>query len=110
MKKITCLVCVLLCACVLVMGCFGGGTFVGTWQHDSQPVTYRFTEDAQVIITIEGQQPITGTYSIDEKTQLLVLAVGEMQQTGQYEFSGKQLSITSPDTGSTITMTRIADE
>ena len=100
----------LLCACMLMIGCFGGGTFVGTWQHDSQPVTYRFTEDMQVIITIQGQEPTTGTYSIDEKAQLLVLTVGEMQQTGQYEFSGKQLTITSPDTGSTITMTRISKE
>ncbi len=110
MKKTTCLLCILLCACVLVMGCFGGGTFVGTWQHDTQPVTYRFTEDMQVIITIEGQEPTTGTYSVDEKTHLLVLTVGEMQQTGQYEFSGRQLHITSPDTGATITMTRISND
>ena len=102
-------VCLVLCALLLIaalMGC-GNTSIVGTWKHDTLGAAYEFTKDNQVIITLTGQNPVTGTYSFDKATNTLVLTVANQQQSGVIEIKGNTLRITSPDSGAVVTMTRV---
>jgi hypothetical protein len=103
-------VCLMLCILALVgalSGCFGSRSIVGTWKHDSLGAAYEFTEDQQIIITLSGQNPVYGSYTLDKDTNTLVLSVNGQQQSGIIEVTSKQLRITSPDSGAVITMTRV---
>ena len=102
--------CLLLCIIMLtgcLLGCFGSTSIIGTWKHDSLGAAYEFTEDLQVIITLSGQNPVYGTYTLDEDTSTLVLTVEGQQQSGLVEVRKNTLHITSPDSGAVITMTRV---
>lgn len=96
----------------LVLLLTGGKSIVGTWKHDSVGATYVFDEQNQVSITLPGQQePYRGTYELNKKEKTLSLSyqVGEdtLSQVTIYRFQGRdKLELTSPDTGSVVTMTR----
>ncbi len=105
MRVVGLVLCVLLLTAAL-MGC-GGGSIVGTWKHDTMGVAYEFTSDNRVTITLSGQNPVSGTYSLDKATNTLLLSVNEQQQSGIIDIKGNTLRITSPDSGSVVTMTRV---
>ena len=105
MKGVCLVVCMILFASCL-LGC-ANKSIVGTWKHDSLGAAYEFTEDMQVIITLSGQNPKIGTYTLDGNTNTLVLTVEGQQQSGIVEVSGNTLKITSPDSGAVITMSRV---
>jgi hypothetical protein len=88
------------------MGC-GSNSIVGTWKHDSLGAAYEFTADMQVIITLSGQNPVTGTYTLDRDTHTLTVTAQGLTQTGIVEIKKNTLRITSPDSGAVITMTRV---
>jgi hypothetical protein len=103
-------VCVVLCVLMLAFclgACSTNNSIVGTWKHDTLGAAYEFTSDMQVIITLTGRNPVSGTFTLDKKTNTLVLIVEGQQQSGIIEIKGSTLKITSPDTGAVVTMTRV---
>ena len=90
----------------------GGKSIVGTWKHDSVGATYVFDEENHVTITLPGkQEPYEGTYELNKKDKTLALSyqLGDdsLSQVSKYRFRGKnKLELTSPDTGSVVTMTK----
>ncbi|MBQ9988783.1 MAG: hypothetical protein IJP30_03510 [Clostridia bacterium] len=108
MKKGALLLCVLLILACLT-GCFGkkSKTIIGSWEHDSLGAVYEFTEDGQVIVTLVGQNPMYGTYTLENETGTVVLSVNGMDQAATYSISGQKLLLTSPDSGAQVTMTRV---
>lgn len=108
MKKTAVLLCFVLIL-VCLTGCFlkKNKTIVGSWEHDDLGAVYEFTADKQVVVTLVGQNPMYGTYTIDEETKTVLLSVNEMEQAATFDISGQKLTLISADSGAKVTMTRV---
>lgn len=94
---------------VLLAAC-SGETLAGSWQHDGKPAIYTFNEDFTMSIEDTQGGSWQGTYEIEDETNMLLVTVNGNVQSGVYEIKDKQLIITSPDSGSVVTMTRIKSD
>lgn len=108
MRKLGMTICVL-CAIIMFTGCSGEDIY-GSWQYDGLNVQYTFNEDFTMLIEVVGGKTYNGTFEFDQDNKkLLIVSIPEYGHsvTGEYEIKDKQLIITSPDSGSVISMTRI---
>lgn len=96
----------ILLAVTLLAGCSSESIY-GSWQHDASNVQYTFNEDMSFVITVVGGKTYNGTFELDEENSSFLAHAEGYTQSGEYKIEDKQLIITSPDSGSVITMTRI---
>ena len=81
-------------------------TIVGRWIHDNNGASYTFQKDGTVEIELPKLAPYTASYVLDEEAGVL-----EIQLIIDSQIQSKDtLTLTNPETGSVVTMTRQSDD
>ena len=86
-------------------------TIVGRWIHGA---SYTFQKDGTVEIELPKLAPYTASYVLDEEAGVLEIQLiidSQIQrQESAYSLSKDTLTLTNPETGSVVTMTRQSDD
>ena len=89
-------------------------TIVGRWIHDNNCASYTFQKDGTVEIELPKLAPYTASYVLDEEAGVLEIQLiidSQIQrQESAYSLSKDTLTLTNPETGSVVTMTRQSDD
>ena len=89
-------------------------TIVGRWIHDNNGASYTFQKDGTEEIELPKLAPYTASYVLDEEAGVLEIQLiidSQIQrQESAYSLSKDTLTLTNPETGSVVTMTRQSDD